>query len=186
MRVMMIDSIDLDILKSNPPKLSIAAVGRVTSTGWKNPQLVPLEKKLSKDGILDVEFVADPPDGISLPKITPIAADLVWEGEVERLVAVRIVARTNEKTQLLNTMRLEDPFAAVGFGDRPPITTLALGEEHWPPKWPFPEKWSIGETGPIRDDIKPVVGETGPHGEDFDLLDALVRRRDPFGTRGGR
>ncbi|MEP4193077.1 MAG: hypothetical protein ABJN51_18445, partial [Sneathiella sp.] len=103
MRIYTVDSIRLEILKSSPPQLSIQAQGHATSGGWSNPQLVPLEKTLSADGILDIEFVATPPKPgtIVTQGLAPVCAELCWKGDVDRLVGVRIVARTNELTELL-------------------------------------------------------------------------------------
>ena len=177
MRVYEVDKVRLSILKSNPPKLSIVAIGKVTSTGWRNPQLNPLEAKLSPDGILDVEFVADPPSGVSLPVLTEIVADLLWEGDVERVIGVRVVARTNEKTEIIQ--QADDlTTLAIGEETRGFLTTHALGEEDFPPR-----KWWIGETNPVFDIHKPIMGEKQPFGEDFDPIDALVRPRNPFGHR---
>lgn len=182
MRVYKVDQVRLSILKSNPPKLAIVAVGQVTSTGWRNPALNALEAKLSPDGILDVEFVADPPSGISLPVLMEIVADLLWEDDVERVVGVRVVARTNEKTEIIH--KVEDlTTLAVGEQAGGVFTTLALGEEQFPPADFPPRKWWIGETTPVRDIHKPVMREKQPFGEDFDAIEALVRPRNPFGHR---
>ncbi len=182
MRVFSVEDISLTILKSNPPKLSIVAKGKVTSTGWRNAELVPLEKKLSPDGILDVEFVADPPDGIALTVMTDTVADMIWEDDVERLIGVRVVARTNEKTELLAQLPDVTTFA-LGEEAGTGFTTLALGEESGALKIPQFEKWPMGETRPWTDIHKPFMREKQPFGEDFERIEALVRPRDPFGGR---
>ncbi len=182
MRVYSVDDVKLSVMKSNPPKLSIIALGMVTSSGWRNPQLVPLEEQLSADGILDVEFVADPPDGISLPVLTFISGDVIWEDDVDRIIGVRVVARTNEKTELM----VSDPGVttmAIGEESNPPLTTLAVGEEGDALTVPDFEKWPIGETRAWADIHKPLMKEKQPFGEDFDRIEALVRPRNPFGGR---
>ena len=183
MRVFSVEKVKLAILKSNPPKLSVVAHGQVTSTGWRNPDLVPLEKKLSPDGILDVEFTADPPKGISLPVVTDIVGDLIWEGDVERVIGVRVVARTNEVTELMTPV---DDFTTLTIGEETggPVSTMAVGEENFGRfSWPDFEKWTIGETSPFADIHKPVIREKDPISEDFNRIEALVRPRGPFGRR---
>lgn len=190
-----VNSIKLSLAKSNPPQLVISAEGQTTTTGWRNPTLVPLEKELSPDGILDLEFVADPPgpDNIVAQVFTNIHADLTWQHDIDRLVGVRIVARSNEKTILRVTPAPEIPAdierilreAAIAkakfpvrgdwsiyHGEKIPWgeTDLAPGLEG--------QKPFIGETGPALDDPKPPFGED--FGRDFE---ELIRRRYPFGRR---
>lgn len=182
MRIFSVESIKLTILKSDPSKLSIFAKGIVTSTGWRNGQLNPLEKTLSPDGILDLEFVADPPDGISSPVLTEIVADTIWADDVERLIGVRIVARTNEMTELL-VPPSDVKTLAIGEESQNHFTTLAVGEEtDWMTAPQF-EKWPLGETRTWADIHKPLMREKQPFGEDFDRIDAVVRPRNPFGGR---
>ncbi len=186
MHVYSIENIKLDILKSNPAKLSIIAKGLVTSTGWKNSELKPLEKTLSADGILDLEFIATPPSPGEIVRyvLTDTVADYIWEDEVDRIFGVRIVARTNEKTQLLHTLEPQDVWPWPWRNSQLPVTTLAIGEETpFPSQIPFPQKWFIGETNPASDIHKPTVGEKPPFGEDFNRLDALSFPSNPFGTR---
>ncbi len=183
MRVFSVKTVKLAILKSNPPMLSIVAHGQVTSTGWRNPNLVPLEKKLSPDGILDVEFVADPPKGISLPVLTDIVGDLIWEGDVDRVVGVRVVAKTIDITELMSPAG-DVTTLALGEESFGSFTTLALGEEDSGGlTGPILEKWTIGETNPFADVQKPFMREKEPFGEDFNRIEALVRPRSPFGRR---
>lgn len=125
-----ISNIHLGILKSDPPKLSVTVSGLATTSGWENSELKPLEKKLSADGILDLDFIAEPPDGISLQVLSPITAHLIWEEDVERLVGVKVYSRTEDQVQLLQSIR---------GGELSPemlenmLTTLAIGEEGNPP-----------------------------------------------------
>ena len=182
MRVFSVADITLTIMKSDPPQLSIIARGLATSTGWRNAELRPLEEELSPDGILDVEFVADPPDGIALTVMTSIVADTIWADDVDRLIGVRVVARTNEKTELVSSPA-DLTTLALGEESDFDFTTLALGEEGDILTAPQFEKWPMGETNPFADIHKPVIREKQPFGEDFNRIDALVRRRDPFGGR---
>lgn len=148
-RLYQVEEVQLALLKSNPPQLSVSVIGWATSSGWRDAELVPMEKTLSPDGILDLDFVAVPPDGISLTMLTRVAASLVWPDAVERLVGVKIYARGGDVIQLLPQPAGNggaQAFAttlAVGEEDRPPQTTLRLGEEG-----PFPSTRAIGEEGP--------------------------------------
>ncbi|MEM7468713.1 MAG: hypothetical protein AAF387_17735 [Pseudomonadota bacterium] len=187
MRIYSVDSISLTLQKSNPPKLAIQVMGTATTTGWTNVRLNPLENQVSADGILDLELVGDPPTGIVLQVLSPVAADLVIDQDVEKIIGVQIHARTNNRTQLL----AQDPpvasppapgrFTTFALGEETPIwplppippTTLAIGEEGWP--WSF----GHGEEPPW----KPAVGEKPPGGEDFRRIDDLIQTVGPFGRR---
>ncbi|WP_201722771.1 hypothetical protein [Caulobacter sp. BP25] len=62
-------------LPGGTPKLEIAALGEVTSSGWTNPRLSPVfYVSPPPDGIWDFEFQADPPHGISGQVILPVGA----------------------------------------------------------------------------------------------------------------
>src|SRR6185436_5539536 len=100
---------------TNPPELAVTVHGYAVTSGWTYPQLVPLEKKLSADGILDLDFVATPPAQVGLPVLTPETAELVWTDGVDRLVGVRVVSRTGDVIKLI----VQDPGQA---------TTQPLGE----------------------------------------------------------
>ena len=117
MRLFSICAVELKLTRSDPPQLAVAAHGYAASTGWTDPELVPLEKKLSADGILDLAFVGTPPDTITMPTLTPQTAGLVWTDDVNRLIGVRVVSRTNEIVRLV----VEDTGQ--------PTTTEPVGEE---------------------------------------------------------
>jgi len=193
MRIYRIEQIQLNLMKSNPPQLGVFVQGQVTSSGWTNPRLVPLESDLAEDGILDLEFLADPPTGISMPVLTSVAADFVWDKEADRVLGARVVARTNEMTSLLN--------------ERPPMTTEAFGEETGFPDFGggLMTTFALGEetgglgggsTGPNLEEVKVLgreklpftemqkgaVGEKTGDGESLnDRLVTITRRRNPFG-----
>ncbi|KAB7613629.1 hypothetical protein F9L33_09630 [Amylibacter sp. SFDW26] len=195
-RLFSISSIELALLKSNPPQLSITVAGLATTSGWSNPELKPMEKVLSADGILDLDFVAEPPSGIALQALTPIVASVIWEDDVERLIGVKVYSRSGDQVQLLaeiNTRPINqlaptniaatpssgNQFTTLALGEEGGPTTLAIGEESGPTTFVFGEegpdlKPFFGETDPRVDDPKPAFGEGGP---------ALAGFRDPFGRR---
>jgi hypothetical protein len=86
----------------NTSVLIIKTSGIVTSSGWKNPRLVPHSfDQLPPDGIYDFDFVAEPPSDISLPVVMPIEANLRLESMRDNLKGVRIHAQ-NSKESLLS------------------------------------------------------------------------------------
>ncbi|AMS17582.1 hypothetical protein A3218_25990 [Pseudomonas chlororaphis] len=89
--------IHLSLLKSNPPQLHILAHGLVGSTGWTNPRLQPrFYIDFPRDGIQDFDFVADPPQGISIFPICPITASEYWENPpLDKLKGVRVHSANN-------------------------------------------------------------------------------------------
>ncbi len=158
-RLFDVTDIQLAVMESVPPQLSVSVVGNATTVGWSNAELVPLEKTLSPDGILDLEFVATPPDGpITLPAMTPMSANIVWQDSVERLIGVNIHTRTGETMQFLGgpKMASEIPFPwsaeAAAMNN---FTTLAVGEEG-----PGPTTLALGEEGPLPTTKR--LGEEGP------------------------
>ncbi|MGH1542858.1 MAG: hypothetical protein ACRBHB_20735 [Arenicella sp.] len=189
-----ISSINLHILESEPPKLSVSVSGFATTTGWTQPELLPLEKKLSADGILDLDFVATPPSGISAPVMTPISAELIWEGDVERLIGVKVYSRSGDQIQLL------PPAGGHASAAGPIFTTLAIGEEHPPTTLSIGEEGNpttlrIGEEGnpttlmfgeEAGPGPKPFFGETDPRVDDpAPDFDPNISQgfKGPFGRR---
>ncbi len=167
--VLSVDVVEAVLLKSNPPKLAITARGWVSTSGWRDPtmELIDPKSELSPDGVLDFNFMAEPPTGIALQVLTPVAASFVWEQDAERVVAVRVVARTNERTEFLQ---------------QPTFTTLALGEETPTfPQRPFPwTSFPRSEESPTP----PWGGEqfpTGPRGEHWPPTDPRID--DPIGPQ---
>ena len=82
--------------------LLIQAAGQVSSSGWTHPRLV-LNDPNPADKVLEIDFEADPPGGISLPVILPTFASITVEaGDAE---AVLVHARTNEATAHISETR---------------------------------------------------------------------------------
>lgn len=102
-RILEVTDVQVQILKSHPPKLVIIASGKVPTSGWSHGALVPwIYVTVPQDGIQDLDFVATPPDGISLPVVLGIAAQITVEADIQNywgpgkpLAGVRIHARDN-------------------------------------------------------------------------------------------
>lgn len=109
-RIYSVDTVDLAILKKNPPDLAVEASGRVTSSGWSNPRLEPFVYIVPPaDGVLDCDMCATPPapGQIVLPALMKVSADLVipdfenyWAPGVP-ITGVRVHSANNSKTTLL-------------------------------------------------------------------------------------
>ena len=86
------------VLDNNPPVFIIKSSGNVTSSGWKNPELVPHSfEQPPPDGIYDFDFVAESPSDISLPVVMPIETELNQRQIPSNLKGIRIHASTNTK-----------------------------------------------------------------------------------------
>jgi len=97
-----VNDVELAILKSDPPQLSISAKGETRTGGWTNPELVEIIYVTPPaDGIYEYEFVATPPDGPSTTALTPIEAETVRHSIPKELKGVRVKAETNSKEALL-------------------------------------------------------------------------------------
>ena len=145
-RVLSVQDVRLSLLKSEPPQLLVSATGITATAGWAGADLVSLEKVLSADGILDLEFVADPPKAGSLvPQVlTPISAVVTIEKDVPKIVGVNVHSRTNEILRLLQHEVGQPTTRAIGEEGVDPgqqFTTLALGEEN-------PTTQALGEENP--------------------------------------
>ena len=94
--VMTVVDVELKIIKSNPPQWSITAIGTVNSGGWTNPRLRPrFYPVFPDDGIQDFVFDADPPDGIAIQPVLPIAATELWPNPPKHVKGVRINSASN-------------------------------------------------------------------------------------------
>ena len=103
-QVLEIQSVQLSVLESAPPKLRIVASGTVPTAGWTEPQLLPFVYiQPPPDGIYDFSFVAKAPREIVPQVITPITADFLLEPLPDDLRGVRVHASLNNKVALLKT-----------------------------------------------------------------------------------
>lgn len=151
-RILEVQQIKYSYLKSMPPKLMIEARGIVNTMGWSDIKLVPMEKKLSDDGILDLEFVGKPPKEAAGQKITEVMASILVEEDVEKIHGILVHARTNNLLQMIGEVA-----SSVSADFEPQkyehMTTMAIGEED---KFPPIKTFEIGEEGK-----SPFLGEEG-------------------------
>jgi hypothetical protein len=133
-RILSVDSVSIQIGPSDPPNAVITAQGLATTGGWTNVRLNPLEKKLSADGIFDLELVGDTPDGIVPQMLTPVQGSFLMKEDVARLVGVRIEARSNHLTHLIPTQTAAAAAPKTAFLAEEGMTTMALGEEFGGPQ----------------------------------------------------
>jgi hypothetical protein len=169
-RVFSAVAVELRVRGGEAPQLTVVAHGYVISSGWSNFELVPLERKLSADGILDLDFVGTPPGEFDAPVLSPVSAVLEWNtSEVGRLMGVRVVARTNEIVRLV----VREPAGAAkapagetteiaGEGQHPhyaagAFTTTMLGEEGGG----LPPTHLLGEHGGGYPPTTQMLGEEG-------------------------
>ena len=99
-----VKKVEVALLKSNPPKLSIKAEGEVPTGGWSAGELVAwVYVQPPPDGIYDFDFVAEPPPAGSVvtQAFTPISAEKVLETIPKGLRGVRIHAASNKREALL-------------------------------------------------------------------------------------
>ncbi|UCH97801.1 MAG: hypothetical protein JSV88_13370 [Candidatus Aminicenantes bacterium] len=115
--IMRVDEVNLEILPSKVPQLYISAEGVVSSTGWQDPQLVPVDTNCPKS-FKCFEFVAKPPTGITNPVITHVSADYKLE-DWQHVKKIKVIAKTNsiikavEKPEKLKTSQRQDYFGPV-------------------------------------------------------------------------
>lgn len=116
---MRVNDVILRLYKVPPPiglMLYIDVVGLVTTSGWVNGRLEPrFYIKFPEDGIQDFDFVADPPAGIALMVVSPIAAKrLEWpKPPLDILKGVRIHAQSNNITKHIEEDFIKNPIELV-------------------------------------------------------------------------
>ncbi|MGJ3247779.1 MAG: hypothetical protein ACFE0I_17090 [Elainellaceae cyanobacterium] len=107
-KILEISEIRLAILESLPPKLKISVKGRVGSTGWENPRLIPYRYITEpQDGVWEFDFIAQDPSSetgiITVPTLMDIETLYIWENYPEDSVkGVRVYASTNSISVMTN------------------------------------------------------------------------------------
>lgn len=87
--------------KKLPPDLLVSVDGVARSSGYSNARLIPQQLDTpTSDGVLEFEFVADPPIGIVRPVLSSIMADATVLDLPNWVRGVRIIAETNIVEQL--------------------------------------------------------------------------------------
>jgi hypothetical protein len=95
-RVLTVERIDLRVSDQG---LYVFVEGTVPTPGWSNLILQPMEETLSHDGVLDLEFVGNPPRPPVMSKKPVPVATQYWlsakDFEIDHLVGVLVHARKN-------------------------------------------------------------------------------------------
>jgi len=140
---MEVKKVDLTLLKSQPPRLVINASGLVTTSGWVNGRLEPrFYIQFPADGIQDFDFVADPPEGITLMVILPITAKPVeWDNLPAALKGVRVHAQSNKIEALLDQSSPSVKYA-------PPTTKYAPPQVKYAPPGQIVIKYGLPKPKP--------------------------------------
>lgn len=115
----------LIVIPENPPAISVSAEGWVTTSGWTRPDLSPwMYITLPADGILDLDFIAEPPAGIVLQVLSKIgvAKSFLVPAWVR---GVRVHSSTNKVESMLE-------------GASSKASDAVLMGEGLPLPWPFP------------------------------------------------
>lgn len=106
-----VDRIELITVTTNQPKaqLTIVVHGQATTPGWTDITLEPLEATLSADGILDLVLSGKPPAGFVPQVLSPVSASLNWTDDVDRIIGVRVVARSGDRIAFRNAAPAPHP-----------------------------------------------------------------------------
>ena len=78
-RVLSVSTVVASPVDAESTALHITATGIASSPGWTKPRLVPLATSTPPTDTLELELVADPPEGPVIQVLTPIAGTYVWE-----------------------------------------------------------------------------------------------------------
>ena len=96
----------LSIPAGQTTQLEIAATGMVTTSGWSDPVLVPVEYITPPaDGIYEFTFYATPPKQLAAEVMTPIDATYRMKTVPDDLTGVRIIAETNDFVVMRETTK---------------------------------------------------------------------------------
>lgn len=100
--IFVVNTVELDIMKSDPPQLTIIAKGQVNTGGWTDPVLV-LKEMIPPDGMYEFDFCATPPDPTSyVPQVmVDVEAKYVMQAITEDLKGVKVVAETNSVSEVI-------------------------------------------------------------------------------------
>lgn len=97
-----VEQIDLDILKSNPPKLEINVIGYARTSGWNNADLILRSSRTDiSEGKYIFDFVADPPapGTITGDLLEKKSASYLLDPMPSKLKLILVRAETNELTK---------------------------------------------------------------------------------------
>jgi len=126
-RVYTVDEVRVEtliVIPENPPAMAVSARGTVLTTGWTAPVLAPRVYIVPpKDGILDLDFMAEAPTGFSAQVICPISVAMALPIP-DWVIGVRVHSSTNA---------IEAKTSGREKGHK-----ADLAAEGLPLPWPFP------------------------------------------------
>lgn len=102
--VLSVEEVKVVILKSDPPQWQVSASGTASTPGWTNPELVVamvIGPELPEDGIIDLIFMAEPPQGTVRQVLEPISGYGLVESPSPGTRGVRVKTRTNSLESLV-------------------------------------------------------------------------------------
>jgi len=109
-KIFSVDSVDAFMTRSIPPLVVVNASGRSNTLGWKDPRLEPRVYIVPPpDGIMDLDFVATPPQGITLPALGTLSTSISFE-KPNWCTGIRVHASINHLDATLYPV-LFDPLA---------------------------------------------------------------------------
>jgi len=90
-----------------PGSLTMQAAGSVGMAGYKNAGFVPrINAAPPRDGVYEVDVVADRPSPAGAPAVTPIEVKGAWSPyPAEHLKGVKFIAKTNSVVAMLPTAK---------------------------------------------------------------------------------
>ena len=100
----MIDKVGAASIKvAKPGALNVEVEGSVGMAGYKNAAFLPrINPAPPKDGIYEVDVVADKPATPGAPAATPISVNKSWPGyPADRLKGVKFIAKSNSVVAML-------------------------------------------------------------------------------------
>lgn len=157
-RIFQVTNFRIRLTEGKSPVLHIEALGRPSSAGWSEVALVPLEKELSDDGILDLELVGKPPAKTARKagRSFPVSASTTWTKDAGSVVGIALHGRTNTLTRLFADAggRTKSAFTMPGGGiDQPAPTDVGIEDI----------TFGEGEDAPtLGEDPTDVMGEDLP------------------------
>jgi len=127
-----VDLVQLAVLESQPPQLSIHAKGVVPTGGWTNARLEPCEDEddQPEDGIYSFNFVATPPEEVAIQVISPIEAYYRINPLPADLKGVKVIASTNSIEQREGIAPPPDASTAPAYPRLEPLQGLACTNQH--------------------------------------------------------
>lgn len=97
-----VESVTLTYIKKDLPEYRIDAKGKTRSAGWSGPKLSAVAYvQAPPDGIYDLNFIAEPPSGVSAQALTLISVHDVLGKMPKGFRGVRVHATSNTKEAIL-------------------------------------------------------------------------------------